>query len=93
MKVEPLPDTPLEPGTVIILKEGMLTFWANEKIKPRRLRVVVEEKEDVIITDAFNCDGLKYRGEWSRDMIDGTIKREDVDKFLMWDALTKKEVK
>ena len=92
MKIEPLQVSDLQPGTIVVIYEKSARAWGNEDVIPRRLRVVVREEGELVYTDALNNANLGFEGKWSRSMIEGIIKKEDVDQFLMWDALTQKVV-
>lgn len=85
MKIHPLTNLPLAEGTIVILKESAVSCVGNT-IVPRRLRKVLAERESSVFTHTLS-EYSNY-GEWDREDIEGYIEKEDVDKFIMWEALS-----
>ena len=86
MKIHPLPESTLPEGTIIVLKEEAVK-WLGNIIMPRRLRKVVSDRTTTIFTHSLS--GHSNYGEWDKDDIEGYIEAADVDKFIMWENLSK----
>jgi len=88
MKIEPLPESTLPPGTIIVLNEEAALSYGHLEIKSSRIRVVI--KEDSTMVNTVSLNSPSHKGKWSRDKIEGILKKEEINQFLMWDILTKK---
>jgi len=85
MKIIPITAEKLPEGTIIVLKESAVS-WLGNIILPRRLRKVVSDRPNSILTHSL--DRSNY-GEWDRSDVEGYIAAEDIDKFIMWEILEK----